>query len=263
MKKIFWALLGGLLLQGCVFYGPVARYMDTQKLPELSATGDPLNNVTIDIARNASVTGIPEKGKLVEKSQYVVPLPFVGFFGGHLLMKPGDSSLVSPLYDNLNTSLQNEITAGYPQNLQGHYVLKVNVDSSSFQFRYKRKGYVIWLFLMFMHKKEYCDNRDLSISVSYDLLRDGVSVKKGSLTKTSHSDEKISSNTPMPEAKPYDPLNPMDSPSAAAVRQQDAFAFGGIGGTVDNGLQHGFYAYNDLIVEVSKQIVNDTKDVVK
>jgi hypothetical protein len=95
------------------------------------------------------------------------------------------------------------------------------------------------------------------------LLKDGVSVKKGSVTKSSHSDEKIKSTTPLPNAQPYDPGNPMDSPSKAMVRQQDAIAFGGVGGTILSGLVHVYAAYNELIVGVSKQIVADTKDAVK
>lgn len=55
----------------------------------------------------------------------------------------------------------------------------------------------------------------------------------------------------------------MDSPSKAMVRQQDAIAFGGVGGTILSGLVHVYAAYNELIVGVSKQIVADTKDAVK
>ena len=264
MKKVCLLLFMGALMSGCVFYGPVAGYMDTQKLPELSRTGDSLKNVQLEIARTSSITGIPDKGTLAEKSQYVVPLPFVGFFGGKLLMKPGDTSLVSPMYDNLDVSLRNEMAASFPKSMQGNYVLKVKVDSSSCAFRYKRKGYVVWIFfIQFGGKKEYCSPRDISLSVSYELLDNGVVVKKGAFTKTSHSDEKISAATPWPQAKPYDPTNPADSPSAAAVRQQGAFAFGGIGATLSKGLEHTFYAYNDLIVDVSKQIVAETKDSVK
>ena len=264
MKKFTVLAVCTALFAACVSYKPVPRYIDKQKLPELAMSSDSAKSIKVEVERSSTIKGLPDKAVLLEKSQYVVPLPFVGFFGGKLLMQAGDTSLAAPLYDNLEAALSNELAIAMPENAKGNYVLKVKVDSSNFTLRYKRKGYVIWIgILQFGSKKEYCSPRDLSLSVSYELFNNGVSVKKGALTKTNHSDEKIFSNTPLPHAKPYDPLNPMDSPSKAAVRSQDAFAFGGIGGTITNGLDHAFLAYNDLIVEISKEIASDAKNATK
>lgn len=264
MKKLSLIAICAAMFAACVSYKPVPRYIDSQKLPELALTGDSAKNIKVEIERTNAISGLPGKAVLAQKSQYVVPLPFVGFFGGKLLMKPGDTSLATPLYNNLETSLTNELATSLPENIPGNYELKVKVDSSNFALRYQRRGFVIWVFILqFGHKKEYCSPRDLSLSVSYELLNNGVSVKTGAFTKTSHSEEKVFSNTPLPHARPYDPMNPMDSPSSAAVRSQDAFAFGGIGGTISAGLNHAYLAYDDLIVEVSKQIASEVKGEVK
>jgi hypothetical protein len=260
MKKTIAFFASVILLAGCTFYGGLGKQMDARTLPALAASTDSISKVSVEIEKTAAVEGIPMKGAVPKKSQYVVPLPFVGFFGANVVMKPGAPTLVSPLYANLETALKGEIQNSYPKGMNNNYVLKMKVDSSNFTFRYHKKGFMIWVFIVqFGKKKEWCSPSDLSLSVSYELLNNGVVVKKGAVTKVKHDTEKILSTTPIPNARPYNSFDPFDSPSKAMVRDQQQFAFGGSAGTIAHGLDYNLAQYNILIQDVAKQVIDETK----
>lgn len=81
MKKIFPVVLATALLAGCISYRPVPKVIDSQKLPALALVDSP-SEVKVVIDRTFAVVGLPDQTILTEKSQYVVPLPFVGFSEG-------------------------------------------------------------------------------------------------------------------------------------------------------------------------------------
>lgn len=255
MKKIVLAgLTAALMLSACTSYKNVGLWMDSQTLPAMTSVAKP-GAIAVTIESSPDLQGIPEKGTLAEKKGYLVPLPFVGFFGKNLLLKPGETTLQTPLEENLKTSLENEL-ASKNLTLTENYTLKVTVDSSNFKFRYRNKGFVVWLFILqFGHKKEWCAPTDLSLSVTYELKKGETVVKKGSVTKTANSDEKITSSYQPGFADPYG-ANSGKSQSQRAVAGQYQFAFGGAIGTMQNGINYGFVEYNKLIVETSQEITN-------
>ncbi|HEU4716848.1 MAG TPA: hypothetical protein VFU15_03400, partial [Bacteroidia bacterium] len=169
----------------------IPRSLDKQKIAPVRYESDTLRQVAVEVQRPDSIHGIPGKARLPHKSQYVVPLPFVGFFGANVLMSPGQPTL-DPLADNLNSALKHEISLNYPQTLNNKYTLKVKVDSSDFDIRYRKKGYLVVLFFVwFGSKKEYCTMDKLSLSASYELYDGDSLVKKGAVTKNNSSNEKI------------------------------------------------------------------------
>lgn len=264
MKHIFSFLAMSALLAGCTSFGSLGKQMDSKTLPLFIAVReDSTSQVKIEIEKTTSITGIPELGCVPKKSQYVVPLPFVGFFGAKALLQPGEKTIVSPMYSNLEAAIKGEMEGSYPKNLKNKYTLKLKVDSSNFTFNYYKKGVVIWFFISIMHKKEYCSPSNMSITTSYELLENGITVKKNSVTKTKHSEEKIFSTTPIPAAKPYDMNDPFDTQAKASVRAQDQFAFGGAAGTIAHGFSYNLAQYNILIQDLAKQIIEETKASVK
>jgi hypothetical protein len=230
--------------------------MDTQQLPSMTSVAVP-GSVKVNVEHTEDVEGLPEKGTLAQKSGYLVPLPFVGFFGKNLLLKPGETSLESPMVENMKIAMENEIAAKNPA-LTETYQLNIKVDSSNFQFRYRNKGFVVWLLILqFGSKKEWCSPTDLSLSVSYELKKNDEVIKKGALTKTKHSDDKVTASSQPGFADPYGAGDPMKSPTQQAVGQQYAFAFGGAVNTMQNGLHNGFTLYNQLIQETAKQVTEE------
>lgn len=262
MKKITLPLLAaGLLFTACTSYKNVGLWMDTQTLPTLTSGAAPAS-VTVAVTTDEDVVGIPDKGLLADKSGYVVPLPFVGFFGKKLTLKPGETSLQDPMEANLKAAVENELNA---KNLSpaDKYTLNLKVDSSNFKFKYNNKGYIIVLLVItFGSKKESCTPTDLGLTVTYELKKGETVVKTGTVNKVTHSDEKITASY---QPGFYDPYfgDPTKSPTQRAVASQQAFAFGGAISTMQNGLAYGFNEYNKLIVETAKDITEQVSPSIK
>jgi hypothetical protein len=236
--------------------------MDTQKLPELTAAGTPAS-VTVTVETGDDLVGIADNGAITDKKGYLVPLPFVGFFGKKFNLKPGETSLKDPLQDNLKIAVENELNA---KNLASaeKYTLNVKVDSSNFKFRYNNKGYVVVVLVVAIGgKKEWCTPTDLGLAVTYELKKGETVVKSGKVNKTSHSDERITASY---QPGFYDPYNAGDMTKSATQREvasHYAFAFGGAISTMNNGLAYSFNEYNKLIVETAKEIAEDVAPSVK
>jgi hypothetical protein len=262
MKKIAPSLLAfGMLLSSCTSYKNVGVWMDSQKLPALTSVGSS-ESVMVSVQSESDIIGLPEKGLLADKSGYVVPLPFVGFFGKKLTLKPGETSLQDPLVENLKTAVENELNMAKLSPSE-KYTLNIKVDSSNFKFRYNNKGYVVVVLIVtFGHKKEWCTPTDLGLSVSYELKQGDKVVQTGELNKSLHSDEKITA-TYQPGF--YDPYFGDDtkSPSQHAVTTHYNFAFGGAISTMQNGLSYSYNQYNKLIVETAKDITGQVTPAIK
>jgi hypothetical protein len=255
MKKItLTALVAGTLFYSCVSYKGVGQMMDGQTLPTLTSVSKPAS-VAVTVETGSDLMGVPDKGTIQKKSGYLVPLPFVGFFGKHLTLQPGETSLENSLQSNLATSLENELAAA-KLTLTEDYNLNVKVDSTNFNFKYNNKGYLVWIFIIqFGGKKEWCTPNNMAITTTYELKKGDVVVKKGTVTNSSQNTEKITATSQPGLADPYAPGDMNHSPTQQAVAGQYAFAFGGAASTISNGLNQGFTDYNKLIIDTSRDIV--------
>jgi hypothetical protein len=263
MKKVTLAALAtGMLFYSCVSYKGVGPMMDGQALPALTSVAKP-SSIVINVETGADLAGVPDNGTIQKKSGYLVPLPFVGFFGKHLTLQPGETSLESSLQSNLTTALENELAAA-KLTLSEEFKLNVKVDSTNFNFVYNNKGYVVWLFILqFGGKKEWCTPNNMAITTTYELVKGDKVVKKGTVTNNSKNTEKITSSSQPGFADPYGPANQNHSATQAAVAGQYQFAFGGAFGTINNGLNQGFADYNKLIVDTAKDIVKQISPSLK
>lgn len=265
-NKIALLLLALIFSLGCGTKKLLTYGIDASKMPDISSEAILKKNFAIECSTSKEM---PATSQVVPAGRFMITLPFFAYYKKHFVCTPGSQSF-DKLPGNMKVALSSEMRSGvFPETLASNYTLKLTIEESKFDFDYMNKGSIIVpVFFEIRIKKEYVAPMKFSLKVNYELLKDGVVVKKGTAQAEKKITEKISSEVPLPSGPMY-VRNPAYFPGSNQSQGHYNTAkdyqqvLGGTYSEAQHAMSYGFIETFNLMEEVSKKVCADIKDIVK